>query len=357
MAKKFFYNRVYNTRRTIINIIIIGVCIIGVIICFIITSNSQIESKNKKEGILNIKDEVIIEVNQAISKEIFFSKIENMDFNIVDVIYGDDFDIGKPGNYKITIKVNDSKNQNTNYYSTLKIIDTTRPVLVTKNLSIKEDEFYSAKDFVTSCTDNSKKECIITFFDDGIDEEGNIVDYSKYNKEGLYPIKIIAKDQSGNITINETKLLIIKKSGRSTLKPNNTACKYGDDSYDVNANTLAFNITTNHCAVNSELLSRYYAQNGREYTNDDPTIKQLLLKEKERISKDINSLNFDNSSSINVLQNINSINNASNFGFIGYQIHVIISFTKNGENSLIAEYKLDTGGKRVFISNPYNLQA
>ena len=45
MAKKFFYNRVYNTKRTIINLIIIGVCVIGVIICFVVTPNVDEESK------------------------------------------------------------------------------------------------------------------------------------------------------------------------------------------------------------------------------------------------------------------------------------------------------------------------
>ena len=70
MAKKFFYNRVYNTKRTIINIIIIGVCIIGVIVCFIITSNFQGKS-NKPKGELSIKKEVTVEINEDFSKEIF----------------------------------------------------------------------------------------------------------------------------------------------------------------------------------------------------------------------------------------------------------------------------------------------
>ena len=79
MAKKFFYNKVYNTRRTIINIVIIGICIIGIIVCFIITSNFQGEDHTTPEKTLNIKNEVTIEINQTYSKEIFFSKIENVD--------------------------------------------------------------------------------------------------------------------------------------------------------------------------------------------------------------------------------------------------------------------------------------
>ena len=55
MAKKFFYNRVYNTKRTIINLVIIGVCVIGVIICFIVTSNFQGENHNSPESSLSIK--------------------------------------------------------------------------------------------------------------------------------------------------------------------------------------------------------------------------------------------------------------------------------------------------------------
>ena len=73
MAKKFFYNRVYNTKKMIINAIIIGVCIIGIIVCFIIVSSFEGESHNNNQnGNLSIKNESTVEINEEFTKELFF---------------------------------------------------------------------------------------------------------------------------------------------------------------------------------------------------------------------------------------------------------------------------------------------
>ena len=103
MAKKFFYNRVYNTKRTIINAIIIGVCVIGVIICFIITSNFQGESHETNNANLSIKTDVSVEVNEEFSEEIFFSKMENITLDDIEINYDLDYDISKIGEYDVNI--------------------------------------------------------------------------------------------------------------------------------------------------------------------------------------------------------------------------------------------------------------
>jgi len=148
MAKKFFYNRVYNTKRTIINLVVIGVCIIGVVVCFIFTSHFQGENHNPPEGSLSRKQEVTIEVNDNFTNEIFFSKIENVNLSEIEVIYPEDYDVSKPGKYEIGLIINDKK-----YTSTLIIVDTTRPELKVKDVSIKANGSYSPKDFVDSCVD------------------------------------------------------------------------------------------------------------------------------------------------------------------------------------------------------------
>lgn len=337
MAKKFFYNRVYNTKRTIINIVIIGICIIGIIVCFIITSNFQGEDHTTPEKTLNIKNEVTIEINQTYSKEIFFSKIENVDLNEIKVSYDNNYNIAKVGKYKVTLNINGK-----NYYSTLKVVDTNKPELKTKEVTIKENESYVAKDFVINCTDNSNEQCNISFYTEGVDEEGNKIDYSKYKDAGTYTVKIAASDASGNQSVEEESLIIKKSNG--TIIPSTKTCKYGDDTYDTDNNIIAISVATDHCAVNKDLW------NDQSMTKD---INKIMETESIRIQKDIYTLNIKGIPAL--VRNIFAVVNSSNIGFVGYELNMVVTITNNGKSEVVADYKLDSKGKRVFSINKYNL--
>ncbi len=338
---KFFYNKVYNSKRTIINIVIIAVCVIGIVICFVVTSNFQGEDQRKPEANLSIKSDVTIELNENFSKDIFFSRIENIKLENIEIIYPDDFDTKKVGKYTIGIVV-DGKT----YNSTLNIVDTVKPTLNLKELTINSNTSYQAKDFVLNCSDNSNNECDINFYD-GIDEEGQTVDYSKYKDAGTYAIKIEAKDPSGNQTVSETKLII----NGDTTTPSTpvtpsvpTTCKYGDGEYDSQNYTLAVNITTNNCAVSLDL-----------YKNSTITaeINKIMDTETIRIQRDVQALNILGTPSLN--RRMTAVVNKSGDGIVGYELRMTISITDGSKSTLIADYKLDANGKRIFISNPFNL--
>lgn len=341
MAKKFFYNRVYNTRRNIINIIIIGVCVIGIIVCFIVTSNFQKKEENKPEKVLNIKSEVTVEVNETYSKEIFFSKIENVNLDQIEISYDENFDISKIGKYNVLIKVNDK-----DYNSTLIVVDTTKPELMTKNVTINEQDSYSAQDFVSECKDNSNDQCIISFYE-GVDEEGNKPDYSKYTSNGIYSVKIIAKDTSGNFTIKEEKLFIKKKGNTKPIEEQTTpqTCKYGNDSYDKDNYIIAIEVATNHCAVSLDL-----------YKDSSMTeeINKLMNSESIKIQKDVDALNLSGTFALN--RKITAVVNTTGDGIVGYELQITVTVSQNNSSKIIAEYKIDTDGKRIFSINPYNLK-
>lgn len=338
MAKKFFYNRVYNTKRTIINITIIVVCIIGIIACFVITSNFQNNNPDGPSGYLSVKTDVTIEVNQKFTNEIFFSKVENFDINDVKVDYPDNFDISKTGTYRINIEINKE-----NYKSNLIIVDTQKPILLAKNISIDEGKTYTAKDFVEKCTDNSNKDCLISFYKDGIDQDGNKVDYSNYTNPGTYAIKIAASDETGNQDVKEIQLVINKKN--TVVTPPTIDCKYGNNLYDKSQYLIAIDITTNNCAVSLDLY--------KDSSMTEKTTK-LLDTETTRIKKDVDNLNIAGEKFM-VNRKINAIGNITGNGIVGYEIQINVTVLKNGKTDKITEYKLDSNGKRVFISNPYNL--
>ena len=338
---KFFNTRVYNSKRTIINIVVIAVCIIGIVVCFVLTRNFQGENQNEPQSNLSIKSEVTSEINEEFSKEIFFSRIENIKLDDIDVVYPDDFNIHVVGSYDVKIIVDKEE-----YTSTLKIVDTERPELALKEVRINKNGSYTAKDFVSSCKDNSDTECIINFYN-GIDEEGNTVDYSTYKDNGTYTIKIEALDGEGNQTVSETKLIIGEQT--TTEEPETPTepekpvnCKYGNGEYDTNQYLVAVSVTSNNCAVSLDL-----------YKVDamSQEINKLLETETIRVQKDIDALNLklEGTKSLNRLRN--AVVNKTGDGIVGYEIR----FTITIEDNTIADYKLDSNGKRVFISNPYNL--
>lgn len=347
MAKKFFYNRVYNTKRNITNAIIIGACIIGVIICFIVVSSFDGENHSTNNGNLSIKNEVTVEVNQEFENDVFFSKIENVDVNDIKVNYSLDYDISKIGRYNVTLEIGGKE-----YSSVLNVVDTMKPELLLEDVEIKKDEKYSADDFVTSCSDNSKSDCVIYFSENGIDEEGNSIDYSNYTEIGKYQIKITAEDEAGN-QITKDATLTIKENeetgggfegNENPGEDEPIVCKYGDNSYDTENYLLAIDITANDCAISLDL-----------YRDESMTIEinKLMDTETTRIRKDVEALNLTGTLALN--RKVTAVINNSGSGIVGYELKMSVTITHDGETKTVTEYKVDNEGKRVFIENPHNL--
>ena len=343
MANKFFYNRVYNTKRNITSAIIIGACVIGVIICFIFVSGNNVQNHSTNNGNLSIKNEVIVEINQKFEKDIFFSKIENVDLNDINITYDLYYDISKVGRYNVTLEVNGKE-----YNSILNVVDTTKPELVLEDLKIKKDEKYFADDFVVSCSDNSDEDCIIYFSEDGIDEEGNSIDYSKYTEEGKYQIKITAKDINDNQTTKTATLIIEGESGSNPEDDPGSdepiVCKYGDNVYDSENYLIAVDITANKCAISLDL-----------YKDETMTteINKLMDTETTRIKKDVEALNLTGTLALN--RKVTAVINKSGTGIVGYELKISVTISNDGETKTVTEYKVDSEGNRVFIENPYNL--
>ena len=337
---KFFYNRVYNVKRNIINAIIIGVCIIGIIICFIVVSNFQKrKDKEQPEGILNIKSEVTVEINDSISKDLFFSKIENIKLDEIEITYPVENITSKVGNYEVIIKVSGK-----NYNSKLIVVDTLKPELVLKNVTINEGEKYNSRDFVTSCIDNSNTECKISFYEDAIDENGNKINYSSFKDGGEHNIKISAKDESGNEVVKDATLTINRKSNSKPTTPTVETCKYGNGDYDTNKYVLAVSTVANNCAISLDL-----------YKNNImiDKINKLMETETIRVKKDTDVLNLNGRFALN--RQITAVFNNDGNGLVGYELSMSVNITNNSESRNIVSYKVNLDGKRVFSNNPYNL--
>lgn len=203
-------------KRTIIVVIAIVTCITIGSLIFINQKNKKSNEKVEKQ--IKIKKEVIVPVMSELLKvDDYFDKLENSKSAKI-TYYIDDSEVEfeekykEIGKYKVVINYNGK-----NYTTTLKVVDTQSPVVETKELEITKDSEYNAKDFIVSCNDNSEKECLITFKEE-----------NAYKDVGIYDITIVAKDESGNATEKQTKLIIKEntvKDSKSNSKEKNTTSK------------------------------------------------------------------------------------------------------------------------------------
>ena len=140
-----------------------------------------------------------------------------------DVTFLEKYD--KLGTYEVVIKNNDKE-----YKSLLNVVDTTKPVLKLKDLSINVNDKYDVNDFVEECSDNSLEDCILSFKED-----------KTYKNVGVYDIVIIAKDSSGNETEETTKLEILKKqTSNKTSTKNNANNNQSNNNSSSNNNKVTF---------------------------------------------------------------------------------------------------------------------
>lgn len=235
-GKKFFFNATYSKKNRTVTIIAILTVILLIVTTFFITSQFY-DNSNPKNQKIEVYEEINIKLFDKLPYMLtYFKHLENVKITDIKLKYPDNFsytedtvgcteeeitlinsikngenteanideafscvsyksNIAGSFNVKITIG-------KTEYNSTLKVIDDLPPVLNAKDFEIYEDEYYNIDDFVVSCEDNSKQNCDVDYLNT------NLVDYSKYKEPGIYPIKIQAKDASGNkseaLTVNLT---------------------------------------------------------------------------------------------------------------------------------------------------------
>ena len=223
--------------------LIIVVCIASICIWYFgFRNNQNLDKDDKKENVLNIKNELVVEVGEELPQVSQF--VENNVKGNVFINYDDSVEtlityynsnneevsadeaieyeslkkdytskeiVTSIGEFKVTLKY-----ENKDYYSKLIVKDTTEPKLILKDINIKENENVDINNFVDSVTDNSRKEVTLSYV-------SALTDYEKLEKLDLsigeHDVFIEAKDNSDNKVVVQTKLTITKKQQTNTTKP------------------------------------------------------------------------------------------------------------------------------------------
>ena len=288
----------------IVSLVVIALIILGV---YYFKQNKKIKvnTLDNIETKLVVKKEVTVEIMSDVFKiEEFFDnkKLEdNLEINYKkdgeDVTFLEKYD--KLGTYEVTIKSKDKE-----YKSILNVIDTTKPVLKLKNVSIKVNDKYNINDFVESCTDNSGEECILSYKEDKV-----------YKDVGVYDIVIIAKDSSGNEVEETTKLEILKKqTGNKTNTENKDNTKNNDKVKFVKEETETEK-EEKDLKYGSKLTSWYvktynvYSDGSKklinEYTHSEVDAKNFNAKTSDMLPEAIENMNVYNNEVNDVLKYTN----------------------------------------------------
>lgn len=351
---KFFNGKVKNDKEKYIKLGVIGG---GVLLIIIIIMMIMANNRAGKNAVLTLKESLDVEVNTELPDKMdYFSEFENFDKEKVTV---DDsgVDIKTVGVYEVTVSAKGLGEEDV----VVNVVDKTAPTLVTKNLNLETGEYYSAEDFVNSCTDNYDEGCTVEFFTGGKDQNGNPIDYSSYTLEGTYTVMIIAKDESENTTEAKSATLVIGKGGNggggTVVPPAN--CSYGDLTVKTD---LPYPIAVivgdknSNCALDRDLWDNdnTKAPAVTFYQQDFERLKTQLgdtLKEK-----------FPNGAKTVVKPNYITVLNQSTKGLVGYAIYVkvyIMDATSSGEvmveSNLKMSYYLRSDKTRDYDVNVYDI--
>lgn len=330
MAKKFFNEKVPRKNNSLIHIIILIACVIGVIICFVIVS--KYTNKPKKNVVIEPRELVSVEINSEFpDKTLFFSELRNVPEDDIIVNY-DNVDLSKTGVYDVKITV-----YKKNYSSKLEVLDNVGPTLTLKDINIEKGYEYKASDFVKSCVDDSKEKCNIKFYDLATDIDGNLKDYSSYTENGEYTIQIIALDSSDNSSAPAKATLTIG----TPSKTGDILCKYGKNEYNSNEYILATYITDNNCAVDLDLYN-------------DPKIasaaNRIMENDTTKLKKEFQTLNINKAVTLN--RHAQAVINKDNTGIVGYTVHMEMLI----DDEIVESYYVKLDGQRVYSINKYNLK-
>ena len=245
------------------------------------------------------------------------------------------------------------------------MVDTQKPNLRLKSLTIKEGETYTVNDFVQSCVDNSNKECLLSFDDD---------DNKYYNEVGTYEITITAADESGNNNKMKTSLTIVKKDAQPV-----PTCEFGSLEPNERAKDLpiAYYIKeiNNNCPIDIKLYGSGSNSNELKEKIDSQFIVPIYDKDTDRLFEQTKNYRQSNPSlhrSYTVF--IYPISNKEGKGVMGYVLEVFlyvapqefttdelnIAIEKDPDNNdytkyLKERYYIKEDGSRQYSINAYNL--
>ncbi|MBR5662043.1 MAG: hypothetical protein IKX00_00140 [Bacilli bacterium] len=327
--------------KIIILIIFIVILILVVKSCG--SNNASKKTTKKPKETINttnpvIVDSITINLNQEVpSIDAFVKNYSKIKSSNDQISYDENNFVNNKynsvGEYKVSITLNDKE-----YSSRIVVIDKDAPTFAVKELTITQGDSYTINDLVSSCSDNSGKECILSY---------QSQDYAKLTIPGTYSVPIIASDLSGNTApVQNAKLTINAKK----VEPTKPTCSYGSTKYS-SSHILTYSLIKNNCPVDAK-----YAKTDTYISTPENMAKNDL----EKLRTEINNKNI--SMKIYFQLNVVPILNNEKTGLVGYAAYINgyevtynNSTGKEETGKTVISYDLRSNGTRKYTVNELGL--
>lgn len=330
----------YFFKNWIIVIILIILLVIFILFVKGCTKNNDTNKPKTPEQINNNEPVIVESISVNLNQEVptindFVKNYDKVKTGTDSITYDQtNFDTNKynaVGSYTVKLIVGEKE-----YTSRILVVDSEPPVFAVKDVVINEGESYTINDFVTSCSDNSGKECILNY---------EKTEYSKLTAPGTYTIAIVAADLSGNMAeIQRPKITINAK--QTPVTPKTKTCEYGSTAY-TSEHVLTYSLIKNNCPLDWNYAKSY------TYV---AVPEQMAKNEVEKLKEEIENKNI--SMTVRFAYNVVPIANNEGKGLVGYAVYVFANEWDTKENKSIrtlVKYDLNSNGSRKYTVNELGL--
>lgn len=332
-------------KKWFVVIIIIVLVIILILLLKGCTNNKKSNKKKADTPVPTNKvsdpvivDSISINLNQEVpSIESFVKNYSKIKTDKDSIVYDENNFVNNKynavGEYKVTITLNEKE-----YSSRILVVDKDAPSFAVKEHIITQGDSYTINDLVSSCSDNSGKECILNY---------QSQEYAHLTIPGTYLIPIVATDLSGNTApVQNAKLTINAKK----VEPAKPTCSYGSTKY-TSSHILTYSLIKNNCPVDAK-----YAKTDTYISTPENMAKNDL----EKLKKEISNKNI--SMKIYFQLNVVPILNNEKTGLVGYAAYINgyevtynNSTGKEETGRTVISYDLKSNGTRKYIVNELGL--
>lgn len=263
-------------KKRIVIMLIAIVLVISALCVYFLVFNGNNETNEKEDAYkYNVKDNLNFSLDDNIPTVSNF--LDSSDGRI-EIYFNDELytseTLDNVGEYKVKVFVGEEEKE-----VKFNVYDRTEPEVSVKDVTITEGGKYKAEDFIESCTDNSKEECIY-----------EIIDKETYSKAGTYEITLYVKDKTGNTKEVAANLTITKEKPKKVETKKETSTETKQGKYGV-TETITTTTTYDVYSDGSIKNKKTKTSSTFDYKSYNAKAKDLIPEAKENRQKYANYVN------------------------------------------------------------------
>lgn len=259
-------------KKIIVALVVLTAFVLsGVCIYFMEFRNRSGKLETSNEENVLVKEKIDLELGANVPTFEDFKIDSNID-GYLEVYFNDEVykneTLDNIGEYKAILEFNGEKKT-----SFINVYDKVSPVLTLNDVVVSLNDKYDVDMFVKECSDNSNKECLLSFKDDLV-----------FTEPGEYSVTVVARDESGNETFGTAKLTIEREKPKKVETKKEVTNEAKQAKYGVTENvttTTTYDVYSDGSIKNKKTKST----STFDYSSYNAKAKDLIPEAKENRQK------------------------------------------------------------------------